>query len=92
MSFFNLISLDEIKSDENKAILVFNTNLKKQFANITEVGEEKVTSNLQKSFHLLEKNRNDEKIKAQIRQDIFAIMKFYPFTNYFNSFLYLIRF
>lgn len=70
-----LSSLDEIAVDEPKAILLFETNLKKQLTNITEVGEDKVTYNLQKNFLLLEKNRTDEKIKAQIRQDIFEIMK-----------------
>lgn len=70
-----LSSLDEIVVDETNAILLFKTNLKKQLDNITEVGEDKVTNNLQQNFQLLEKNRSDEKIKAQIRQDIFQIMK-----------------
>ena len=70
-----LSSLDEISKDEPKAILLFETNLKKQLANITEEGEDKVTYNLQENFQLLEKNRTDETIKAQIRQDIFEIMK-----------------
>ena len=34
-----------------------------------------MTYNLQKSFDFLEKNRTDENIKSQIRQDIFEIMK-----------------
>ncbi len=70
-----LLSLDEIDIDEEKAIAIFETNLKKQIANITEIGEDKVTYNLQKSFDFLEKNRTDEKVKSQIRQDIFEIMK-----------------
>lgn len=70
-----LSSLDEIAKDEPKAILLFETNLKKQLANITEEGEDKVTYNLEKNFQLLEKNTTDETIKAQIRQDIFEIMK-----------------
>lgn len=70
-----LSSLDEISKDEPKAILLFETNLKKQLANITEIGEDKVTYNLQKNFQLLEKNTSDETIKAKIRQDIFEIMK-----------------
>lgn len=70
-----LSSLDEIAKDEPKAILLFETNLKKQLANITEDGEDKVTYNLQNNFQLLEKNRTNETIKAQIRQDIFEIMK-----------------
>jgi PAS domain S-box-containing protein len=70
-----LSSLDEMAKDEPKAILLFETNLKKQLANITEDGEDKVTYNLQKNFQLLEKNISDETIKAKIRQDIFEIMK-----------------
>ena len=70
-----LTSLDEINKNESQAILLFETNLKKQLQNITETGEEKVTYNLQNSFNILEKNRNDEGVKAQIRQDIFEIMK-----------------
>ena len=70
-----LSSLDEIAKDEPKAILLFETNLKNQLANITEDGEDKVTYNLQNNFQLLEKNRTHETIKAQIRQDIFEIMK-----------------
>ncbi|GEC78685.1 sensor histidine kinase [Flavobacterium aquatile] len=70
-----LSSLDEISKDEPKAILLFETNLKKQLENITEIGEDKVTYNLQKNFQLLEKNTSDETIKGKIRQDIFEIMK-----------------
>lgn len=70
-----LSSLDEMTKDEPKAILLFETNLKNQLANITETGEDKVTYNLQKNFQLLVKNTSDETIKAQIRQDIFEIMK-----------------
>ncbi|MFV8370723.1 ATP-binding protein [Flavobacterium sp. LB2R40] len=70
-----LLSLDEINIDEEKAIVVFETNLRKQIANITEIGEDKVTYNLQKSFDFLKKNRTDEAAKSQIRQDIFEIMK-----------------
>lgn len=43
-----LLSLDEINVDKGKAIAVFETNLKNQIANITEIGEDKVTYNLQK--------------------------------------------
>lgn len=70
-----LISLDEMEVDENKSIALFETNLKKQLANITEVGEDKVTFNLQKKFKFLEKNKTSDSIKSQIRNDIFEIMK-----------------
>ncbi|WP_298396089.1 ATP-binding protein [Flavobacterium sp.] len=70
-----LSSLDEISVDESKAVLLFETNLKKQLANITEVGEDIATLKLQKKFEILERNRNDFSLKAQIRHDIFEIMK-----------------
>lgn len=70
-----LLSLDEIAFNENKAITIFETNLKYQTANITEVNEDIATKNLETNFNLLKQNRTDEKIKAQIRQNIFEIMK-----------------
>lgn len=70
-----LLSLDEINADEEKAIVVFETNLIKQIANITEAGEDNATYNLQKVFNFLKKNKTDETLKSQIRQDIFEIMK-----------------
>ena len=70
-----LLSLDEINSNTEKAIVVFETNLTKQMGNITEVGEEKVTYNLQTNFDSLKKNRTDETLKSQIRQNIFQILK-----------------
>ena len=70
-----LLSLDEINVDEEKAIAVFETNLKKQTTNITEAGEDAVTYKLQESFNYLKKHRADEIVKNKIRQDIFEIMK-----------------
>ena len=70
-----LLSLDEINGNEEKAIIIFESNITKQIANITEAGEDKATYNLQKNFDFLKKNRTDETLKSQIRQDIFKIMK-----------------
>jgi PAS domain S-box-containing protein len=70
-----LLSLDEINENEEKAIIIFETNITKQIANITEAGEDKATYNLQRNFDFLKKNRTDETLKSQIRQDIFKIMK-----------------
>ena len=53
-----LLSLDEIDINEEKAIAVFETNLKNQIANITEIGEGKVTYSLQKNFDFLKKKQN----------------------------------
>jgi len=72
----NMISaLDEMKSGSKETIQNFEENLKKQTQNITEPGEKEATEKLMASFAVLEKNSSDEKTKAQIRQDIFAIMK-----------------
>ncbi len=72
----NMISaLDDIKLGSKETIQNFEENLEKQTLNITEPGEKQATEKLKKSFVLLAKNNNDEIVKAQIRQDIFAIMK-----------------
>ncbi|MDI1317808.1 ATP-binding protein [Flavobacterium sp.] len=70
-----LLALEDITSNENMAIANFEINLKLQLTNVTENGEDLATSNLQKSFTTLESNRTDERLKNQIRQDIFQIMK-----------------
>ncbi|KQB40263.1 sensor histidine kinase [Flavobacterium aquidurense] len=70
-----LLSLDEINSNKEKAIVTFKENLQKQTQNVTEEGEKKGTDNLKRNFALLEKNSSDESLKMQIRQDIFEIMK-----------------
>ena len=69
-----LLSLDEMNADKEKAIVVFETNLIKQIANITEAGEDNATYNLKKVFNFLKKNKTDETLKSQIRQDIFEII------------------
>ncbi|MCC9071090.1 cell wall metabolism sensor histidine kinase WalK [Flavobacterium sp. F-65] len=70
-----LTSLDVANDTENKSIVFFKDNLTKQIANVTENGEDKATRNLQESFNKLENNWNNETLKSQVRQDIFAIMK-----------------
>ncbi len=70
-----LLALEQINTNENKAIAIFESNLKLQNTNVTEAGEGRETANLQKSFLELEKNRNSEKLKNEIRQEIFEIMK-----------------
>ncbi|AYN04644.1 ATP-binding protein [Flavobacterium sp. 140616W15] len=70
-----LTSLDTANDTDNKAIVFFRDNLKKQLINVTENGEDKATNNLQESFNKLEHNWNNEALKSQVRQDIFAIMK-----------------
>lgn len=70
-----IFALDGIKSDSKETIQSFEENLEKQTQNITEPGEKQATEKLKASFALLDKNNADESVKAQIRQDIFAIMK-----------------
>jgi PAS domain S-box-containing protein len=70
-----LLSLDDIAINKNKATAVFEINLKKQKVNITEVNEDLATKKLESNFSLLKHNRSNDKIKAQIRQTIFEIMK-----------------
>ncbi len=70
-----LLALEDMTSNENKAVVIFDSNLKLQLKNVTESGEDFATSNLQKSFIALENSPTDEKVKNQIRQDIFQIMK-----------------
>jgi PAS domain S-box-containing protein len=70
-----LLSLDEMVINENKASAVFDVNLKKQKANITEDNEDVATKKLESNFNLLKKNSKDENLKTQIRQNIFEIMK-----------------
>nr|WP_315202061.1 ATP-binding protein [uncultured Flavobacterium sp.] len=75
-----LLSLDEINSNAENAIMTFENNLNKQVDNVTEVGEHNATLNLKKTFNLLKTNRTDEGLKNQIRQDIFEIMKLNMFA------------
>lgn len=70
-----IFALDGIKSDSKETIQSFEENLEKQTQNITEPGEKQATEKLKASFALLDKNNAAESVKAQIRQDIFAIMK-----------------
>lgn len=70
-----LLSLDEMPKNETKAKAFFEINLKKQIANITEENEDVATGKLESNFNLLKINSQDEGIKAQIRQNIFEIMK-----------------
>ena len=70
-----LSSLDGISASQPGATTEFEANLKRQLDNITETGEDKATQNLKNNFALLQNDRNNSQLKAQIRQDIFEIMK-----------------
>ncbi|WP_017496754.1 ATP-binding protein [Flavobacterium sp. WG21] len=70
-----ILSLDEIKVNSDSTIHTFKEYLEKQTRNVTEPGEKEATAKLENDFALLEKNGSNETVKAQIRQDIFSIMK-----------------
>ncbi|MFH6990252.1 ATP-binding protein [Flavobacterium collinsii] len=70
-----ILSLDEIKVNTDSTIHTFKKYLEKQTRNVTEPGEKEATAKLERDFALLEKNGSNETVKAQIRQDIFSIMK-----------------
>lgn len=70
-----LLALDEINSNEEKAVAAFETNLAKQETNITEAGEDKLTGELRKTFGLFKSDRNNNSFKSEIRAGIFEIMK-----------------
>ncbi len=69
-----LKSLDELNSERN-ALQIFESNLKKQAENITEVGEAEYTNNLSTHFEQLKANRFDTLAAEKIRRDINDIMK-----------------
>ena len=59
-------------SDPN-ALVTFEENLKKQQANVTEVGEREVTSTLNREFDRLRKGMRDSATVYRIRQALFQI-------------------
>lgn len=69
-----LKSLDELNSERN-ALQIFESNLKKQAENITEVGEAEYTNNLSTHFEQMKANRFDTLAAEKIRRDINDIMK-----------------
>ncbi|HEX3023569.1 MAG TPA: ATP-binding protein [Chitinophagaceae bacterium] len=65
-------ALDELPQNKN-AITLFETNLKKQEKNITEVGEKDATEEVRKNFEELKTNPADSSNYIQIRQSIRVI-------------------
>lgn len=70
-----LTVLDKITPDSVDEVAVFQKNLEAQVANITEKGEFEKTMRLKQGFAFLKQNLQDEKLKAQIRTDIYDIMQ-----------------
>ncbi len=62
-------NIDDIKTREE-----FETNLKKQQSNITELGEKELTEKLSADYSKLEQNFNDTAVISTIRTDLTDIM------------------
>ncbi|UTA66338.1 ATP-binding protein [Emticicia sp. 21SJ11W-3] len=69
-----LMALDEVTSDST-AMNILEENLKKQQANITEIGEREATRQLLGHFKMLQANRAEESVHLLIRKDIAEIMR-----------------
>src|SRR5436190_17970135 len=67
-----LKALEDIPVKKN-AIQIFDQNLKKQEANITEVGEKETTADLRKNFEELLADIHDSSNYSQIRQALYII-------------------
>ncbi|GAB3985863.1 ATP-binding protein [Spirosoma daeguense] len=59
--------------NDRDALTDFDENLKKQERNITEVGEQKLTTLLRRDFNRLRNNRKDSLTINQIQQNLFAL-------------------
>lgn len=69
-----LLALDEMNSDQ-RAVSAFETNLKKQLKNETEIGESDITLQISNLFSDLKINTENDSLKIIIRKDIAALMK-----------------
>lgn len=67
-----LQSLEDLQTDKN-AMAIFMENLKKQQANITEVGEKEATDDLTRNFNELLTNPSDSTNYSDIRRSIYKI-------------------
>lgn len=69
-----LLALDEMNT-EQRAVSAFETNLKKQLKNETEIGESDITLQISSLFSDLKINTENDSLKIIIRKDIAALMK-----------------
>ncbi|WP_026626538.1 ATP-binding protein [Dysgonomonas capnocytophagoides] len=69
-----LLALDEMNTDQ-RAVSTFETNLKKQLKNETEIGEPDITFQISNLFSDLKINTENDSLKIIIRKDIAALMK-----------------
>ena len=69
-----LLSLEKLTTDKI-ALSDFEQNLNKQKKNVTEKGEQEVTSAIANHFHYLKLNPADASLSASIRKDITELMR-----------------
>ncbi|HMM17882.1 MAG TPA: ATP-binding protein [Petrimonas sp.] len=61
--------------DSNKALKLFENNLKKQEKNITEIGEADLTKNLRTEFEQYTNTHFDNKLKTSLRNNLLGIIE-----------------
>lgn len=64
-----------LEDDGEKALQKFETNLKNQETNITEIGEKEATQELRRYFEEFKSNETDSILLTDIRKEIFKIME-----------------
>ncbi|MVM31091.1 HAMP domain-containing protein [Spirosoma sp. HMF4905] len=68
-----LVMLTELPKPDPDALTDFESNLKKQETNITEIGEKEVASNLRREFNRLRTGPVDSATLFRIHQNLFAL-------------------
>ncbi|SFD71014.1 ATP-binding protein [Spirosoma endophyticum] len=63
----------ETPEQDPEGLTDFDRNLKKQEGNVTEIGEQEITSSLRREFNRLRSKPTDSPIIARIRQHLFAL-------------------
>lgn len=66
--------LTALEEGTEKSISKFETNLKKQEKNITEIGEQESTAELRKNFEYYRQNKEDISVQTNMRKEIFNLM------------------
>jgi len=66
-----LIALD---GDQKRDKQTFESNLRKQENNITEIGEKEITADIREKYGIYKLNTNDTTIKNSIREGIYTLM------------------
>lgn len=64
-----------LEDSSDQAIQLFESTLKNQESNISEIGEKEATLELKRNLELLKNNKKDLSIQKKIREEIFKIME-----------------